>query len=478
MARMDPRLRLVGLAWLLAAAVPASAAAQWQAPVRVSEPITNVGPPGAGFSAPGGLPLLVGADGRMTVVWGFVSGSAYYEGAIDGIKLAFRSPRRSWSPERTLGVHADSRVLRDSIGVSSVLSDVVSARRSETLAATPFARDDTRRVVRVYAMRNTGVPYWSQRVWRGDVAGRVVLGANTRGEAIAVWAGQYRKRERDRVIVARRDVGERFEHVRSISREGASDPVVAMMGRRIVVAWRRGSRIEARLAWRAGRRWSSVRTVGRVGVTARRLETQLAVAGGSDGRAVVAWFARPAYVEGSTSGPAVYRYAYRAPNAPFSPAVELERYRYGPSEFEAGAGAMRIDAALDSAGHPLIAWQGGAPDYRTRLADAGHVATVSSAGPTSFDDLAVGPDGRAAVSWTEISATDVLRAASGARVAVRSGAGVPFGAPEQLVPEHPTLTYDFSTRLAFTGDGTLHAVWTEDPGKQDGDAVYAADRAG
>ncbi len=213
----------------------------------------------------------------------------------------------------------------------------------------------------------------------------------------------------------------------------------------VLLAWAAGSgaqsRIFARIRFASGR----VGPVQSVGTTLD--EGHIAAAIGARDRAVLAWGAGYAGIDGATS-PATFRVALAGPGGRFAGAHTLDRWNVPGSR----AGTA-IAVVLTGTGRGLVAWQGHANGHftvdaaRTTGRRVGAVQVASApAADAGFDSLATRPGGAALALWS----------GPGGIGAAAAAPGQPFGAPE--VVTDATDTYAASAALDPVG-GAAVAVW-------------------
>ena len=479
-------IRRIWLLPLIAAfALPAPAAASWSAPQRLSEPISSVGGPGSGFDTRGPY-FDVDQRGRWFTFWGFHSGRSGGD-FFDGIKSNWRAPSGRWSDERTQAIFTSYMFRGGTLGLSWPATDYGVTGGSRLLLVTlHIGPRQTPDQVEVDSGTSGGRFSKVERLGRPGNVGAARLAVVGGGAAVLAWPYSPSSRDQARVILSRRRGDGRWTSPVALSRPGAGDVAVAGAGHTMLVAWARGDRIEGRLSTTSGRTWRRLALLGRTGISARRRQIQISAAVGRGGQAVVAWFARAAPTGDGRGGMGRYRVAYRPAGAGFGAPIGLDAYRFAPAlDLDAGSGGLplHVEAAFDSTGQALVAWQGGglaANEWNVKAASVGAqgAATpqvVSGDGPARLDDLAVGPSGQAAAAFSRLVAPESFDLAITAAAAVRPAAGQPFAPPELIHQPALALTRDLTVRLAFGRAGALASVWTElVPGG--GGAVFAADR--
>jgi hypothetical protein len=215
------------------------------------------------------------------------------------------------------------------------------------------------------------------------------------GDALLLWSafvrGGYRVFGR---TVSRRGALGRVAAVSTLSADSTSVVAGATTGANAVVAWRTdGGRVQSR-AWRAGGRLGPIASLSPL-VRERGLLEPPALAVARDGRAAVVW------TENNRTT-AVARARLRTRRGTFGAPLDVST----PGLF-----ARLPQVAIDGSGRALVAWTEAADnaDAADRVLVArrvaatgglGPVARVSAPGESTFlFDIAVRPDGRAAVVW-------------------------------------------------------------------------------
>ena len=254
-----------------------------------------------------------------------------------------------------------------------------------------------------------------------------VAAANHSGHAIVLFDGGGRG-----LSAIERPSGGAFGKATQVSPPGAFTPAVAINARGDrIVAWIRSGRIEARVR-SAGRSWGSVLDVAKAPGVANTSLRATVTAGGSF---VLAWDA--ADIRESRPTRLIAGTAQRRPGKGWQ-AYPLENATLGSSAGVVPEDAMAFPLVTGN-GAIAIAWTGAVHDNAragvkaARLTSNGlRAAQVVSGGATNaaVGDAAVGPNGQAAIVWSQVDAQNRISTS----VALSPGPGVPFGAPDLLTP--------------------------------------------
>jgi len=399
------RRTLVLTATLLLAA-PASAAAPWSDPQRVSSPHLSVT----------ARALVAGQDGRILALWG-----------SEDFGASIRT-EGTWTASRTSGATGfgpQRRVKADLYDARAYGKNrVVALTRDERRVAVAFGRTDGR----------FGSPQ-TIAVARRRIAA-TALATNERGAIAVAWIVDRGTNNDDLMVSVRPPKGDFSKPLRLVREKLRG--VSAAIGPRgeVLVAWNAFDRVRARIRPAGRRMFGRTDTIRSEDAFNARLHTDVNAAG----RAVVAWSAR-FLSEGGTAGPGFVQSAVRlSGTSRFRPAARLETGDTGTLELARGPGREFV-----------VAWRGAGGAIRaatTRGSAFGTPATVDTGG--EIGDLAVNPLGEAVVVWHR---GDAIRAAD-----YRVGA---FGTPQLVGPARDTAGPVHAIVDPHTDDVVV--IWTDRP---------------
>jgi len=425
----------VGLAAVLALIAPATARADWSAPQQVSHVLPQLEAPRLAF------------DGRSGA---FAAWDESSPRNLFGAKLV---PPGTFVKSQVVGndvVVDDMSASRD--GSVLLLATGRNGRggRIETYVRTPGGRfrpsQVLDRIPRPYAYIH-----------------HALLGGDPAGDAVVVWSRARRKHPTSPLFMAVRHRGGRFGRARVIAKNGVTAYALAMNAAgQFVVAWERGTHVEARLG-----RGNALGPVHKLGVPDKGLPPALTAAMDGGGNALVAWL-------GKTNIELAYHHHGFGFDAP----------RGLPHEATAGFGA-HMALTFASREHAVLALDGsdsdgpgifafdvfrGAPSPAVRLSPPTPVGTpppqpaVQPFAPR-LQDLAAGPGGQVAVAWA-VARNDQGYTGTGDLIVSHRAGGGTFSPPEQVsgpsAPLPDTSGFPVSTIRFDPASGKLVALWVAD----------------
>jgi hypothetical protein len=423
----------VGLAAVLALVAPAAARADWSAPRQISAVQPGLETPRLAF------------DGQGDVF------SAWDQGDARNLFAAVGS--------------AKPQLLGDDV----VLDDVSASRNgSALLVATGRNRHGGR--IETFVRRPGGHFRPSQvldRIPRPYAYfHHALLGADPAGDAAVVWTRARRKHPDSPLLIAARRHGGRFGRTRAVSKAGVTAFALAMNPTgRFVVAWVRGTNVEARVG-----RGATLGPVRRLGAANSGLPPVVAVAIDGHGNALVAWL-------GASDIELSYHQAGFGFGAP----------RAVPHEPGAGFGG-HMALAFTTNEHAVLALDGASSDgagiftfdvFQGAASPAIRLAPPPSGalGPR-LQGVATGPRGQVAVWWATLRAGSGYTGVSDLFASYRDTGT--FSAPAQVsTPNTPladTSGFPVSTVRFDPISGNPVALWIAAPSGGQVDAVETSTR--
>jgi hypothetical protein len=467
-------LRCLAIAAVLAAGAAAPARAQqWSDPVRAGESVREVGLRSLGFDG----------EGRGLLVWRGDRAVGADDPVSPFVGVATRAPGAgAWQRRPDL----DGRILfadvalygRSRAVLTGVRQDPEGSRtRSRLIVAFGRSTGDFGRP-RVIAT-GPAVPV----TYEGPTPTMQITGllANRAGDVTLVWQQVAPRGERG-VRVSLRRAGGSFSAPRTLASGGGYEAVAANERGDRLVAFRRGTRIEARRRL-AGRDWGPFERVGVTGGGGTEVRIDAALT--ATGKALVTWTDRA--IAPGQGVILLHRAAARTRRSGWQVNQAEGGFLFTVAGPETGyvLSDPSIRAVADARGRPWIVW-GGMAEGRMAVKAAPIVGADNRLRPgattiVSATDrhvapghVTAAPSGELLVTWAQPEEGAGLRPMAAVRLP-----GGPWGAPELVAGEPPMFLHSprGSLRGAFAGGtGTPVVAWTGRGEPPAGMAPFTAQR--
>jgi hypothetical protein len=415
--------RLAAVAWLVALALPAAAAADppWSPTQNLSSPHLFVDP----------VDVIASGDGTALAWWRWQDGTA--SNAPPRASVASRPPGGAFGPERP---------------APSDIQDIEAYAQTRAIALTAGAPRLTAPTRLAVAFGSTGGAFGSQRriVDERSLGGVPKLAVNGRGDAAIAYFRNLGVAN-DRVMVSLRRAGGSFGTPFQIA-HGRIRSVAVAVGPRgdVLVAWDARGTIQARYRSPSASGFQPIETIA----SDPTFFAQIQAAVTEGGRLYVAWSAK-FRSEGGSQGPVYNEVAVRPAGHHFRPAQRLER---DDETRQQGPIALAVTGSRDA----TVAWTGfDGANSRVRVASTdpsarfGAPQDVSPAGRDGVVSDLAAAGGTRLVVWDNGS-FDANRV-----FAAVAAPGAPFGGAEAVSAAQEAR----GGRATLAGVPTV--VWTNRP---------------